>query len=614
MSTVTSMTSDAIQSALAAKADLAGGILPDAQAPAVAVKKDTWVVDLNDHGGVGDGATLNDAAFVSALAAINPTWGGKIVIRAGSYVVGGSTAIQLASFGIILEGAGPEATKIVVASGYTGTDVIAITGPNCRVKDLSIVGSNTTTTSNPVAHGIYCNNIRNTRIQDVNFWYINGWCVHATGGAASGSNPSGTMIESIVSRSCAGGIRFFGNSGSGSVSSFINDVQIIACGVSTGTSANLDAFDIEDTWDVQANNLIGWMTAGTGSALHVKGNCITNSFRGIDLEGAGNAPAVLIEDGVNGSPYNLKLHCGTIQLGTIGVRLTGACKIIYLEDLNVVNNKTHGLSVESTGNPVYTGRLYFNANGSGASGTNYDVNWTGTAIGFLIDPRFESSITASGTAGVQFSANIPSGQNIRVWNASFAGSGAASSNWLTNVSPGTMETSTGVFHFMSRLTLDGGAISLGNWASQPSSLSGIVMSANVAGTATFDAFRLTGDGSMNIGSGTAARDTTWGRYGAAQIGTVDSDIVIALAGKGLKIKEGTNARMGTATLVASTGVTVANTSVTNNTRIFVGQHTPGGTPGAPFVSSVTAGTGFTIKSTSSTDTSVVSYVLFEAAF
>ncbi|WP_221889577.1 hypothetical protein, partial [Streptomyces sp. WAC02707] len=54
----------------------------------------------------------------------------------------------------------------------------------------------------------------------------------------------------------------------------------------------------------------------------------------------------------------------------------------------------------------------------------------------------------------------------------------------------------------------------------------------------FDQFRTAIDGSQTYGIGTAARDTTWGRRGVAQIGTPDSDIIIGLAGKGLRVKEG----------------------------------------------------------------------------
>lgn len=63
---------------------------------------------------------------------------------------------------------------------------------------------------------------------------------------------------------------------------------------------------------------------------------------------------------------------------------------------------------------------------------------------------------------------------------------------------------------------------------------------------------------------------------------------------------------GTATLASGT-VTVADATITSNSKILLKSSAPAGTPGALFISSQTAGTGFVIKSTSSTDTSVVAY-------
>ena len=70
---------------------------------------------------------------------------------------------------------------------------------------------------------------------------------------------------------------------------------------------------------------------------------------------------------------------------------------------------------------------------------------------------------------------------------------------------------------------------------------------------------------------------------------------------------------GQATLVAGTKVvnTAPATFVTANTRIFLGVHTPGGTPGWLQVSARSAGTSFTILSSSGTDTSVVDYWMVE---
>lgn len=101
------------------------------------------------------------------------------------------------------------------------------------------------------------------------------------------------------------------------------------------------------------------------------------------------------------------------------------------------------------------------------------------------------------------------------------------------------------------------------------------------------------DGQWNLWPGIAA---------ALNIGT---------AGGGIAIKEGANARMGVATLVAGT-VTVANTSVTANTRVATFRQAAGGTLGHLSTATVAA-TSFTITSSSATDTSVVAWVLFEPA-
>ncbi|QMU70814.1 glycosyl hydrolase family 28-related protein [Streptacidiphilus sp. P02-A3a] len=80
---------------------------------------------------------------------------------------------------------------------------------------------------------------------------------------------------------------------------------------------------------------------------------------------------------------------------------------------------------------------------------------------------------------------------------------------------------------------------------------------------------------------------------------------------GLAINEGvTGPRMGTATLAAGKA-TVANTSVSATTRIFLTAQSVSGTAGALTVSARTAGTSFTIGSTSATDASVVAWMLVD---
>ena len=100
-------------------------------------------------------------------------------------------------------------------------------------------------------------------------------------------------------------------------------------------------------------------------------------------------------------------------------------------------------------------------------------------------------------------------------------------------------------------------------------------------------------------------------------GTVNSstgDVKVSTAGKGLFVKEGSNAKQGTATLVAGTA-TVANTSVTANSRIFLTIQSLGTVtaPKAIAVTAKTASTSFVITSADNTDTSVIAYEIFEPA-
>jgi len=83
-------------------------------------------------------------------------------------------------------------------------------------------------------------------------------------------------------------------------------------------------------------------------------------------------------------------------------------------------------------------------------------------------------------------------------------------------------------------------------------------------------------------------------------------------GIGFRLKEGTNAKMGLATLAGGT-VTVANTAVTANTRIFLTVQTLSGAavPQAVAPANVIAGTSFDIISASAADTSTVAWLLIE---
>lgn len=129
---------------------------------------------------------------------------------------------------------------------------------------------------------------------------------------------------------------------------------------------------------------------------------------------------------------------------------------------------------------------------------------------------------------------------------------------------------------------------------------------------TFDRYRVLGSGSIEQGSGAAAREVTYGRTANNQWSVTGADVRIATAGRGLMVAEGSGAKMGTATLTAGTA-TVSTTAVTANSRIFLTNQALGGTAGFLRVSARTAGTSFTITSSSGTDTSTVAWMIVEPA-
>lgn len=160
-----------------------------------------------------------------------------------------------------------------------------------------------------------------------------------------------------------------------------------------------------------------------------------------------------------------------------------------------------------------------------------------------------------------------------------------------------------------------------------------------AGTAVFTSkvtgdagnrFTIGADGKLQWGDGTGALDTDLYRPSAGVLKTdqffnaaamqSDGDVsmygtnfTLGTAGGRLRLKEGAAAStMGRATLVGGT-VTVNTSSVTANSEIFLTAQTSGAAPGALRVSARTAGTSFTITSSSGTDTSTVAWMIVEPA-
>lgn len=121
-----------------------------------------------------------------------------------------------------------------------------------------------------------------------------------------------------------------------------------------------------------------------------------------------------------------------------------------------------------------------------------------------------------------------------------------------------------------------------------------------------------GDGTLYYRPSSETGAAAFSITSSGDVGIELGDLKVKTAGKGLQIKEGSNAKMGVSTLVAGS-VVVSTTAVTANSRIFLTGQNSSGTHGELTVSARTAGTSFTITSSGVTDTRDIAWILIEPA-
>jgi hypothetical protein len=362
-----------------------------------------------------------------STAAINAvTQGGEIRVPAGTYLLNGASAITLTTAGTWLVGDGPGATVIKIGASFSAAAAVAITAAKCGVRNLSIVGASSTTTSNPVANAIEITGAGQCAVSDVFCQYINGYAIEAV--ATSGNFNSDMMVRSVIARDCAGVIHDQGVTGtSWHGEHFFTDIECQAIGVTTGGSANFDAIFLEDIQDILIQGVNVGIGAGTGSALHVKGTCASIAVSNPDFGGATTSTAtVLVEDSANGSPGGVKITNGVVQGGLLGLSVTGASAHLTVTGVLFTRSQGHGVSFTSTGVDTIFDACSFNTNNQ-ANGTAYDFMHNSAAKLTVRDCIFQTTIGAgvgqvtnpvSVTGGdVTFSGCDFRGTNITVANA-----------------------------------------------------------------------------------------------------------------------------------------------------------------------------------------------------
>lgn len=114
------------------------------------------------------------------------------------------------------------------------------------------------------------------------------------------------------------------------------------------------------------------------------------------------------------------------------------------------------------------------------------------------------------------------------------------------------------------------------------------------------------------GAVTAAGGVSGSVSPSGDLSVSNGNLIAATAGKGLQVKEGSNATMGTLTLNGATPVVVSTTAVTATSRIFLTHNAPGGTPAFAWVSARSAGASFSVTGTA-LDTSTVAWLIVNPA-
>jgi len=440
-------------------------------------------------------------------------------------------------------------------------------------------------------------------------------------------NSAGTALEYFTA-SFGGGI--YG--GSGTISGTTNAT------LGTGATFNINWNSGDNALSI-ANDEVVYITSKDGGTrcefydnnlLMQVGNSVMGMdtvtiYNNCDVFGVGTeTPAVQFHLETNATALDSLTEIHRTSLTAAGNTSTGfgVKSVIQLDNdaTTLVNAVEHNTYWTDSSNTSEDAAYSIGVKRAGVMTTSFTLDSNGaitlpTTGGFKINSNVNISSTAAGILTLQnFSTSDFSRLNFGGNTSSFPSLKRSSATLIVRLADDSANANLecAQLNTTGSVVANGGSnISWNARSAMSSPSNGTIRVSNTAG----NDFGLLQFGGASTSYPALKRDTTSlavrladdSLYSDLKVKNIISDV----AGGGIKIKEGTNARMGVATLVAGE-IGVLNTSITANTRVFLTMLTPGGTPG--FLYPILApGVRFTITSTSATDTSTVMWLLIEPA-
>ena len=385
---------------------------------------------------------------------------------------------------------------------------------------------------------------------------------------------------------------------------------------------------------------VGWNQNSTNSDFQIKGQSDANTFY---LDASQNAVGIGVATptnkfdvagsvaigsayaGTNVAPSQGLLVAGNVAIGTTDYSsIPGASATVFsiVSRVDSANNSAHGGTYFRTIMGQDNQETFGNYNLVSTSGMTIT---SGTHILGIQNEIYLQNIgnsaafdNANGVLNFM-EANGAGSHAIGVNNIIYGTGNNTQTIGMVNIMPISEASGThvGAYSLLqstnsSSTGLIGGYQAAMNWASPSATILGASVSAFAMGTVNNPTQKQVG---FSIDWNVPGTDTSFAKWGLyVNSSQVDSAKAYfgdsVMLGKKPYVAVGTNKPMGVVTLTGGTANVSANTT-TNSTVIMATVQIPGGTVGSIYVAGRTAGTGFTLTSTSGTDTSEVAYMMYE---